>query len=97
MSKASQRSRVLDREEAETIAAQALAYLACEPQQFTRFLALTGLEIEDVRARAGSPQLLAAVLSHLTSDESLLLAFAAETHLPPEAVAPALAVLQGST
>jgi Protein of unknown function (DUF3572) len=96
MSKDRPRSRALNREDAETIAVQALGFLAGEPQHFARFLALTGLEVADVRARAGSPELLAAVLSHLTGDESLLLAFAAETRLSPDAIAPALAVLQGS-
>ena len=85
----------LDREGAETIGAQALGFLAGEPQRFARFLALTGVDIDEVRANAGSPELLAAVLAHLTSDESLLLTFAAEAHVAPEVVAPALAILQG--
>jgi hypothetical protein len=87
--------RTLAREEAETIAAQALGFLAGEPQRFARFLALTGLELDDVRARAGSPELLAAVLSHLTNDESLLLTFAAESRLAPERIPAALALLHG--
>ena len=96
MSKGWRGQWALDREAAETIAVQALGFLASEPQRFARFLALTGLELEDVRARAGSPDLLAAVLGHLTGDESLLLTFAAETHIAPETIAPALAILQGS-
>jgi hypothetical protein len=95
MSKGWQKRPKLDREAAETIAVQALGFLAGEPERFLRFLTLTGLTIEDVRARAGSPDLLAAVLSHLTGDESLLLIFTAETHVAPETVAPALALLQG--
>jgi hypothetical protein len=87
--------RMLDREAAETIGAQALAFLAGEPQRFARFLALTGVELEEVRANAASPELLAAVLAHLTSDESLLLTFAAEAHVAAETIAPALAILQG--
>jgi Protein of unknown function (DUF3572) len=87
--------RTLDREAAETIAAQALGFLAGEPQRFSRFLALTGVELEDMRASAGSPEILAAVLAHVTSDESLLLTFAAEAHIAPESIAPALAILQG--
>jgi hypothetical protein len=87
--------RTLDREAAETIAAQALGFLAGEPQRFARFLALTGVELEDMRASAGSPEILAAVLAHVTSDESLLLTFAAENHIAPETIAPALVILQG--
>jgi hypothetical protein len=95
MSKHRDGRRTVDRETAEAIAAQALAFLAGERDRFTRFLALTGIELADVRTNAGSPELLAAVLAHLTADESLLLVFAAETHTTPEAIAPALAILQG--
>jgi uncharacterized protein DUF3572 len=91
----SKNRRALDREDAETIAAQALGFLAGEPQRFARFLALTGVELEDIRASAGSPEILSAVLAHVTSDESLLLAFCAEAHVAPESIAPALAILQG--
>ncbi len=87
--------RLIDREVAETIGAQALGFLAGEPQRFARFLALTGVDLDEVRANAGSPELLAAVLAHLTRDELLLLTFAAETHIAPEDIAPALAILQG--
>jgi hypothetical protein len=89
--------RMVNREAAETIAAQALGFLAGEPQRFARFLALTGVDVEELRASAGSPELLAAVLAHVTSDESLLLTFTAETHLAPETIAPALVILQGHT
>jgi hypothetical protein len=82
-------------EEAEAIAAQGLAFLAEEGQRFARFLALTGLQVNDVGARAGSAELLGAVLEHLAGDESLLLVFAASARVAPETVAEALAVLQG--
>jgi hypothetical protein len=84
----------LDREQAEMMAAQALAFLAQEPQRLARFLALTGIELAELRERAGTPEILAAVLSHLTGDESLLLTFAAETQLAPESIPAALALLQ---
>ena len=95
MSKGRNGRQILDSEAAETIAAQALGFLAGEPQRFARFLALTGIELEQIRADPGSPALLAAVLAHLTSDESLLLTFTAETRHSPETIAPALAILQG--
>jgi hypothetical protein len=79
---------------AESIAAQGLAFLAVEPARLVRFLSLTGLTPEEVRARIGAPDLLAAVLEHLTGDESLLLVFAASACVAPETIAPALAVLQ---
>ena len=57
-------------------------------------LSLTGLTPVDVRAQAGTPEFLAAVLEHLAGDESLLLVFAANASVAPETVAPALALLQ---
>jgi hypothetical protein len=83
-------------EDAEEIAARALAFLASEPAQLSRFLALTGLEPADVRGRTGQPELLAAVLDHLAHDEPLLLVFAASVQLSPEDVGRALSVLQGA-
>ena len=81
-------------EAAEGIAAQGLAFLAEEPVRLSRFLALTGLTPVQVRAQAATPQFLAAVLEHLTGDESLLLVFAANSSVAPETLAPALALLQ---
>jgi hypothetical protein len=87
--------QVVDREVAEAMAAHALGFLASEPQRFARFLALTGVDLDEVRANASSPELLAAVLAHLNSDESLLLTFAAVAHSAPATIGPALAILQG--
>ncbi|KAB2911310.1 MAG: DUF3572 domain-containing protein [Hyphomicrobiaceae bacterium] len=92
--KSGRRHRPIDREAAETIAAQGLAFLAEDGRRFARFLALTGLDVGDVRAHAGTPALLAAVLEHLAGDESLLLVFAANSQVAPETIAQALAVLQ---
>jgi hypothetical protein len=86
--------RTIEWEDAEAIAARALAFLASEPRQLARFLALTGLGPDDLRRQIGSPELLAAVLEHLAHDEPLLLVFAAGARLPPEEVARALTVLR---
>src|SRR5262245_45587573 len=94
MLKSSARAPRLDREMAETIAAQGLAFLAAEPQRLARFLALTGLEAAELRARIGAAEVLAAVLSFLAADESLLLTFAANGNVAPETIAAALAVLE---
>lgn len=94
--KSGKRHHSIDREAAETIAAQGLAFLAEDGQRFARFLALTGLDVGDVRTRAGTPELLAAVLEHLAGDESLLLVFAANSQVAPETIALALVVLQGA-
>ena len=47
----------VDREAAETIALQGLAFLASEPVRMAHFLNLTGLEPAEVRERAGTSEL----------------------------------------
>jgi hypothetical protein len=83
------------REEAQTLALSALAFLAGERARLVRFLDVTGLGPDELRARAADPALLAAVLDHLLTDESALLVFAASAGVAPEAVAPARDVLRG--
>ena len=96
MLKSAPRSPRLNREAAETIAAQGLAFLSAEPALLARFLALTGLQPADLKARLGSGEVLAAVLNFLAADESLLLAFAANHNVAPETIGLALSVLEGS-
>jgi hypothetical protein len=86
----------MDREAAEALALQGLSFLAADAGRMRRFLDLTGLEPADVRARAGTPELLEAVLAHLSADESLLLVFAAGCNIPPQSIPSALAVLEGA-
>jgi Protein of unknown function (DUF3572) len=81
-------------ETAEGIAAQGLAFLADDPERLGRFLAVTGLSPDQIRAQVDTHPFLAAVLEYLVGDESLLLVFAANTSIGPETVAPALALLQ---
>ena len=84
-----QRPAPLDRDGAVAIAAQALAFVAAEDDRLGRFLALTGLTPDALKAGLAEPALLGAVLDHVLSDEALLLAFAEAAGLPPEI--PALA------
>jgi hypothetical protein len=96
MRRAGSRLPPLDRDAAEAIGLQGLTFLAEEPSRLARFLALTGLEAGEVRARAGAPELLLAVLEHLNTDESLLLTFTAGRNLAPESIARAIALLGGA-
>jgi hypothetical protein len=84
----------LDLESAEALALQGLTFLAQEPARFLRFLKLTGLEPQDARALAGTPELALAVLEHLAQDESLLLVFAASCAVAPESIGRAISLLQ---
>jgi hypothetical protein len=73
----------------EMLAISALAFLAEEPERLSRFLDLTGLSPATLRQAAAEPRFLASVLDYLGADESLLLAFAANAQVAPEAIAAA--------
>ena len=83
------------RADADDIAVAALGFLAADPERLDRFLGVTGLGPENLRAAAGEPGFLASVLGYLVADEPLLVAFAAEAGIPPERVARAEASLAG--
>ncbi len=80
-------------EEAEVIALKALAFLAADPARLSRFLALSGIGPDEVRAVAQSPDFLSGLLNHLLEDESLLLTFTAEQDIDPRLPALAARVL----
>lgn len=82
-------------DEAERIALQALTFLAEDGVRLGRFLSLTGIGPEDLRASAGERHVLAAVLGHLLEDESLLLVFISGNGLAPETVAKAHRLISG--
>ena len=83
------------REGAETLAIGALSYLASDPEQFDRFLSLTGIGPGDVREAAREPHFLAGVLEHIASDERLLLDFARHAEVKPDAIDRARAAMGG--
>jgi hypothetical protein len=83
----------LDQEAAEAIALQGLTFLAEDEARMLRFLNFTGLELGEVRARAGTRELSLAVLEHLAGDESLLLVFAASRGVAAESVGRAISLL----
>lgn len=74
-------------EEAEVIALKALGFLASEPERLQRFVDLSGLSLEAIRAGAADPAFLGGILDHLLADQTLLLIFAEEHGLKPERVA----------
>lgn len=82
-------------EEAESIGLAALVFLTEDAGRLQRFLADTGLTPDALRASAGTPEGLAAVLDHLLADESLLMVFTAGSGIDPAAVAPARETLAG--
>jgi hypothetical protein len=82
--------------EAETIALDALSYLAADDARLSRFLDVSGLEPQTIRRAAADPGFLAGVLDYLVSDEPLLLGFAASVAAKPEAVMAARSALSPS-
>jgi hypothetical protein len=77
----------------ETLALQALAWLAGEPEELERFMALSGVDRDALRARASDPDMLAAVLDYLMGHEPTLLSFCQAAGIAPTAPARARAAL----
>jgi hypothetical protein len=77
------------------LAASALAFLAADPERLQRFLNLTGLGPHNLRDAAKDPAFHGSVLEYMLADEELLLRFAADSDLEPEAVALAHQALCG--
>lgn len=85
----------MNRDQAETVALQALTFIVGDEDRMDRFLALTGLGPDDVKSRIGDPAFLGGVLDHLLGFEPDLMAFAEEAELDPAQVQRARAGLPG--
>jgi hypothetical protein len=68
------------------MAVEALSFLAGSPERLIRFLDVSGLRPDTLRAAAGEPGFLAGLMDYLVSDEELLVAFAGEIGASPESV-----------
>jgi hypothetical protein len=85
----------ITRETAELLAIQALTFLGEDPVQLGRFLALSGIGPEDIRAAAYEPGFLAGVLEHIAGNEALLVGFAGHADIDPSEIGKARAALTG--
>lgn len=74
----------LPADQAETLALQALGWLAGQDDLCGAFLGQSGLGHDDLRARAGDPEFLGFVLDFLMTDEPALLAFCEDTGIRPD-------------
>lgn len=83
------------KEAAETLALNALAFLAESPDALARFVAASGLTPESLRVRAVEPEFLGAVLDFLLADDELLIAFCERQSLEPRFVHSARRILSG--
>jgi hypothetical protein len=80
---------------AETLAIQALTFIAGDAERLGRFLAVTGIGPAEIRAAAREPRFLAGVLEYLVSDHKLAAEFAAEAGCDPDHLAKAYVALGG--
>lgn len=78
---------------AEALALSALVWILQEQDRAERLLALTGLAPDDLRARAGEPQVLGAVLAFLEGYEPDLIACAEAIDVKPADIVSARARL----
>ena len=83
-------------EAAETLAIQALTFIAQDGERLGRFLALTGIGPAEIREAAQEPGFLLGVLDFVSQDEALLTEFAAANGFAPEDIGKAQAVLGGA-
>ena len=81
---------------ARELAIVALGYIASDPEQLSRFLALTGIDPSAIRAAAEEPGFLAGVLTYISGNERTLVAFAAHAGVGPEEVEKARQILSGA-
>lgn len=75
--------------DAEDTAIQVVGWLAGQPDLLGRFLALSGLTADGLRAASTEPGFLAGVLAFLMNHEPTLMAFCQDTGTEPRQVASA--------
>ena len=73
---------------AKALVTKDLTFLAHEPELFSRFLDLTGLNPGEIRGQVKQRSFQCAVLDYLLSDESLLLTFCSNNAVDPETIQP---------
>ena len=81
--------------QAETLALQALGWMAAQDGLLQVFLGASGLSERDLRTQANDPDLLAAVLDFLLMDDGWITGFCDDVRRPYPDVAAARAALPG--
>jgi len=81
------------------IAELVLIFLANRPDEIERFLTVSGLDVDELRARMSDPAILSEALNFLAGNESLAEEFSKEQNLKPGMLLHACATLDphGST
>lgn len=84
-----------EQEQAETLAIQALGWMAGNDEVLGQFMAASGASIDDLRAGAGDPAFLGALLDFLMLDDAWIMAFCDAAGLRYDAPMRARAALPG--
>ena len=82
-------------ERAETVALQALAWIAADEELLPRLAGATGLSLEDARSSAQDPAFLAGILEFLCMEDAWIQRFCDDHGLPYDAPMKALMALPG--
>lgn len=82
-------------QEGETLGLAALEFLVAEPDRLSRFLGISGLGPQNLRAAAADPGFLASVLDYVIADEPLLIGLAAAREIDPKRIVAARAAMDG--
>jgi hypothetical protein len=85
----------MKRDMAETLALQALGWIAGQDELFGLFLNATGASREDLREQAGNAHFLGAVLDFILQEDDRVLGFARDAGVAPTAPLQARHVLPG--
>ena len=85
----------MHRAAAETLALKGLGHLAADGEALLRFLRFSGLEVADLRERAADPELLAAVVDFILTDEKLCESFLTAEQIQPHELHAARRALPG--
>ncbi|HXZ67897.1 MAG TPA: DUF3572 domain-containing protein [Alphaproteobacteria bacterium] len=83
-------------EAAETLALEALTFLASDERRLGALLAQAGWTLPELRARLGDPHVLAGILDFVLSDERLVVGFCESSGCAPEMPMRARRALPGS-
>lgn len=81
--------------QSETLAIQALSWIASQDDLMGVFMGSSGLGVDDIRSRASDPELLASVLDFLMMDDQWVIGFCDTQSLPYDAPMRARAELPG--
>ena len=83
-------------DEAELLALKALTFLAHSDDDLRRFVTISGIAPADLRARAGDPETLAAVVDFLLADDMRITNFCEAAEIDPRELQAARRALPGA-